>query len=121
METIVVIDDDEPSNVLLKMVLKDYRVITARTAEQGIQQARDNHPSLILMDIKMPGMDGAQATRIIKSDPALSHIPVIVVTATQSSGDLQRVLEAGCDDCLSKPFIPNELKQVVRQYLEGVR
>lgn len=116
MSTLIIIDDDEANNTLIRTVFREYQVITARTAEMGIQYAREAHPAVILMDIKMPGMDGAEATSIIKHDPDLSATPVIVVTATVGP-DLQRALDAGCDGYMKKPYSPHDLKAYVKQFL----
>jgi two-component system cell cycle response regulator DivK len=117
MRTIIIIDDDDANNRLIKALLKEYDVHTARSAQEGIELARQTRPALILMDIKMPGMNGGDATRIIKKDPLLAETPVIVVTATLSGHDLQSAIDAGCDGYISKPFSPNDLKAYIRQFL----
>src|SRR5262249_6596671 len=71
----------------------------------------------ILMDIQLPGLDGYEATRRIKGNPALRHIPIIVVTSYALSGDDVKAFEAGCDAYVTKPFVPRELLAKVREYL----
>ena len=75
------------------------------------------HPDLILMDIQLPGIDGYEATRRIKADPALHHIPIIAVTSYALSGDDAQALAAGCDAYVAKPFSPRALLAKVREYL----
>ena len=70
------------------------------------------------MDIQLPGLDGYEATRRIKANPDLRHIPIIVVTSYALSGDDVKAYEAGCDDYVSKPFSPRELLAKIRKYLE---
>jgi two-component system cell cycle response regulator DivK len=79
--------------------------------------AKSSRPDLILMDIQLPVLDGYEATRRIKADPALSHIPVIAVTSYALSGDEAKTRAAGCDGYVAKPFSPRQLLQKVREYL----
>ncbi len=79
--------------------------------------AETHVPDLILMDIQLPGIDGYEATRRIKANQVLRHIPIIVVTSYALSGDDIKAREAGCDAYLSKPFDPVELLAKIREYL----
>jgi two-component system cell cycle response regulator DivK len=79
-------------------------VLTATNAEAGLTLARSELPSLILMDIHLPGMDGLQATALLKQDPATCSIPVVAVTAMAMRGDEARILAAGCDGYIAKPM-----------------
>jgi two-component system cell cycle response regulator DivK len=74
-------------------------------------------PDLILMDIQLPGMDGYEATRLIKADPALRSIPIIAVTSYALSGEEQKARAAGCDEYVPKPYIPRQLLAKTRQYM----
>jgi two-component system cell cycle response regulator DivK len=74
-------------------------------------------PDLILMDIQLPLLDGYEATRRIKADPALNAIPIIAVTSYALSGDEQKARAAGCDDFVAKPYSPRQLLAKIRQYL----
>ena len=74
-------------------------------------------PDLILMDIQLPIMDGYEATRRIKADPALRSIPIIAVTSHALSGDEEKARAAGCDDFVAKPYSPRQLLAKIRQYL----
>jgi len=106
MPTILVVEDN-PTNMKLSTFLlesADYDVIMAANAEIGVTLAREGHPDLILMDIQLPGMDGLQATALLKADEATRHIPVIALTALAMKGDEERILAAGCDGYIAKPL-----------------
>ena len=118
--TVLVIEDNEMNMKLIKTVLRikgNYKVFEATTAENGIEMARKYQPDIILMDIQLPGMDGYEATRRIKANPNLRHIPIIVVTSYALSGDDVKAFEAGGDGYVSKPFSPRELLAKIREYL----
>jgi two-component system, cell cycle response regulator DivK len=106
MATILIVEDN-PTNMKLSTFLlesADYAVITATSAEIGLTLARDASPDLILMDIHLPGMDGLQATALLKADQATRAIPVIALTALAMKGDEERILAAGCDGYIAKPL-----------------
>jgi CheY-like chemotaxis protein len=106
MFTILYIDDTENNRILVTRRLKKqgYNVCTAESAEQGLALAGDTRPDLILMDMGMPDTDGWAATRRLKVDPRLQHIPVIALTAHAMQGDREKALESGCDEYETKPF-----------------
>jgi len=79
-------------------------VLMASTAEMGVAIARTQHPDLILMDIQLPGMDGLQATALLKADAATRDIPVLALTALAMKGDEERIRAAGCDGYIAKPL-----------------
>lgn len=116
---ILVIEDHEENRRLLRDLLTSvgYELIEAVTGEEGLTLAETHVPDLILMDIQLPGIDGYEATRRIKANQALRHIPIIVVTSYALSGDDIKAREAGCDAYLSKPFDPVELLAKIREYL----
>ena len=102
----VLIVEDNPSNMTLAVFLLEsagHSVLTATDAETGLTLARDEQPDLILMDIQLPGMDGLEATILLKGDAATRAIPVIALTAQAMKGDEERILAAGCDGYLAKP------------------
>ena len=94
-----------------------YEVIEAVTGEEGVTMAERQYPDLILMDIQLPVLDGYEATRRIKMNPALRHIPIIAVTSYALSGDDAKAVTAGCDGYIAKPYSPRALLARVREYL----
>ena len=93
-----------------------YEIIEALTGEDGVTAAASHVPDLILMDIQLPGLDGYEATRRIKANPALQHIPIIAVTSYALSGDDVKAFEAGCNGYVSKPFSPRALLARIREF-----
>ena len=116
---ILVIEDHEDNRRILRDLLTSagYEPIEAVTGEEGVALAESHRPDLILMDIQLPGLDGYEATRRIKANTALRHIPVIAVTSYALSGDDVKARAAGCDGYVTKPFSPRALLAMVRQYL----
>ncbi len=116
---ILVVEDQEDNRRIMRDLLASagYEVIEAVTGEEGVAAAETHRPDLILMDIQLPGLDGYEATRQIKANPDLEHIPIIVVTSYALSGDDVKAFEAGCNDYVSKPFSPRELLAKIREHL----
>ncbi|MBN2379450.1 response regulator [candidate division WOR-3 bacterium] len=121
MKRILVIEDNAGNLELIRVVLEmaGYDVIGAESADAGLKKARQTHPDIILMDMHLPGMDGYEATQIIKSDPDLKEIPVIAVTAICGLSDEKKVLEYGCDGYINKPVNTRTLADQIAGYLEG--
>jgi len=117
---ILVVEDQEDNRRIMRDLLTSagYEVIEAVTGEDGVSAAEMRRPDLILMDIQLPGLDGYEATRQIKGNPDLEHIPIIVVTSYALSGDDVKAFEAGCNDYVSKPFSPRALLAKIREYLQ---
>jgi len=92
-----------------QMELMGYSVIAARHGKEGVEKALKEKPQLILMDIMMPGMDGREATRMIRANPDTHKIPVLAATVLFRESDLRSCLEAGCNDTITKPFSYQEL------------
>jgi CheY-like chemotaxis protein len=121
MSKVVLIVDDEPVNVeLLHVVLRKngYTTMEAIDGEQGVEMARAQRPDIILMDWKMPVMDGLEATRILKNDESTKAIPIIVLTSSAMKGDREIILEAGCDEYMSKPIDILKVLELVAQYAQ---
>ena len=95
----------------------DYSVIEAADGAAGIAMAKSEHPYLILMDIQMPVIDGYEATRRIKADPAIKGLPIIAVGSFAMKGDEEKARSAGCDHYVTKPYSPMQLLQVFRGLL----
>jgi len=121
MPTVLYIDDTENNRILVSRRLekKGYKVLTAESAAAGLEAARAQKPDLILMDMGMPDLDGWNATRQLKADPNLSHIPVIALTAHAMQGDREKALESGCDDYETKPFDFPRLFEKIEAYLSA--
>ena len=95
----------------------DYTLLKATDGEEALNMALREQPDLIIMDIKLPKMNGLEVTRKLRETPAFSHIPIIAITAYAMRGDKERVIEAGCDVYLSKPINTRELPGVIAEML----
>lgn len=118
---VVLIVEDNPANMTLATFLLEsagHTVLPANDAETGLTLARDLKPDLILMDIQLPGMDGLQATGILKNDDATRSIPVIALTALAMKGDEERIRSAGCDGYIAKPLAYKEFLATIAVHLE---
>ncbi len=116
----ILVVEDNPANMKLAVSLlgtAGHTVISATDAEAGLAMARDEHPNLILMDIQLPGMDGLEATGLLKRDCATRAIPVIALTALAMKGDEERMRTAGCDGYIAKPVRYHELLATVAAQL----
>jgi two-component system, cell cycle response regulator DivK len=119
MATVLLVEDN-PANLKLAVILLEtagYTVISARDAEAGLTLAREERPDLILMDIQLPGMDGLEATALLKGDLATRAIPVIALTALAMRGDEERIRAAGCDGYIAKPMQYQELLAAIAAQL----
>jgi len=115
---ILVVDDTEWNRDLIVQLLEDeYTVLQAVDGEDGVRVTEQEKPDLILMDLGMPVMDGWEATRKIKANEALKHIPIIAVTSHAMVGDEIEARKAGCDDYLSKPVDDEELLKKIKKFL----
>lgn len=116
---ILVVEDQEDLRGMLRDLLtgSDYSVIEATDGAAGIAMAKSERPDLILMDIQMPVIDGYEATRQIRADPAIDGIPIIAVSSFAMKGDEQKARSAGCDDYVTKPYSPMQLLKVIRGIL----
>jgi two-component system, cell cycle response regulator DivK len=119
-KTILVVEDQEDNRQILRDLLASsgFLMIEAHDGEQALAMARSQRPDLILMDIQLPVVDGYEATRSIKRDPELKHIPVIAVTSYALSGDEELAREAGCDAYVAKPYSTRHLLAKIGQFLE---
>jgi two-component system cell cycle response regulator DivK len=117
---IMIVEDDERSRKLLRDILQfhGYRTVEASNGEDSIPLARATVPSLILMDIRLPGIDGEAAMFQLKSDPVTAHIPVVAVTASVMRGDEQRLRRSGFDGYVSKPIDVASFPEIVRRFCE---
>lgn len=118
-QLILVVEDDA---IMQKMALKILRsrgfsCELAVTGREAVAKAAALHPGLILMDLSLPEMNGWEATRALKADPALAGIPVVAVTAHAMVGDKETAIAAGCAECVTKPYELEELISVVERYI----
>jgi two-component system, cell cycle response regulator DivK len=110
MRRILVVEDVEYNRDLLVQLLEDeYEILTAADGAAGIEVAARHRPDLILMDLSLPGVDGWEATRRLKTSPGTAAIPVIALTAHAMQGDEEKARACGCDDYLTKPIDEDQL------------
>ena len=116
---ILVIEDTKDNRQILRDLLTaaGYDIIEAEDGLTGVTMATDQQPDLILMDIQLPVIDGYEATRRLKADPATRHIPIVAVTSYALAGDEAKTREAGCDGYIAKPYSPRNLLEKVRGFL----
>jgi two-component system cell cycle response regulator DivK len=116
---ILYVEDDDNNIYVLKnrLTRAGYTVLVATDGEKGVAMATAEQPNLILMDLRMPVLDGWEATRRIKAQPETRHIPIIALTAHAMSGDREKALAAGCDDFDTKPVEMPRLLGKVRALL----
>ena len=105
-ELILVVEDNDKNRKLVRAVLtfKGYDIIEAETGEEGVRLAQERHPSLILMDIRLPGIDGIEALRQLRAEEATREIPIMAMTASVMTADRQKITDAGFDAFQSKPL-----------------
>ncbi|HBB34638.1 MAG TPA: response regulator [Cyanobacteria bacterium UBA9273] len=119
---ILAVDDNEDNLQLLACVLEscDYSFVTATDGEKTLSLAKDYQPDLILLDIALPKIDGIEIVHRLKQDTLTHQIPVIAVTALARLEERDRILQAGCDDYISKPYLIDELINLIRRHLEEI-
>ena len=117
---ILVADDDDGLRQLLRMILQreGFEVIEAADGEQTLARATDSDPTLILLDVMMPGMDGYDVCRQLKNDHRTGEVPVIFVSAAEDVRYRNEVMRLGADDCIKKPIGPRELIARVKCVME---
>ncbi|MHB0867296.1 MAG: response regulator [Thermoleophilia bacterium] len=118
---VLLVEDNEMNSRLVKFVLErdGFHVEVAPTAEEAIRNAASLDPDIILMDIQLPGMDGLQATRILKENPHTADIPIVAITAHAMRGDEERIRAAGCEGYIPKPINTRELSATVASYMKA--
>lgn len=121
MPKILIAEDERDIRDLITFTLKfsGYEVIQATNGEEALQAARDNHPDLIMMDVRMPKMTGYEACRHLKADPDLKHIPVVFLSAKGQESEVQTGLDVGATDYILKPFAPDDLLRRVGELLNN--
>jgi len=119
MPLIVVLEDDSSTRVLVSAVLRKegYDVMMAEDGKQGLEMVRQHRPDLIVSDIQMPVMDGFAVTQAVRADPATATTPIILLTSLQDRANMRHGMTRGADDYLTKPFMPQELRDAVNAQL----
>ena len=116
MKKILVAEDTESNFLLLSIILrKDFEICRARNGQEAVDMYLEQEPDMILMDIKMPVMDGLEATRIIRSKGA--ELPIIALTANAYDSDRDKAFQAGCDDYMAKPIMAPALREMIEKHL----
>ena len=113
--SVLVIDDDPDSRIICSLVLGrgGYEVLLAESGPEGVRMAREARPSVVLMDLALPGLDGWEATEQLRSDPRTAEIPVVVFTARVLETDQARSRRMGCAGYLVKPASPQQILSMV--------
>jgi len=119
-QTVLLVEDTEDNRFMMRRLLEmtGYRVIEAMNGEEAVRLAKAESPSLILMDLSLPVIDGLAATRLIRKLPELESIPIIAVSAHDTSDFQSEAIQAGCDTYVTKPIDFNELEQLIAKLLQ---
>ncbi len=117
-KVILIAEDNEMSLTLVVDLIRiaGFETLEAANGKQAVDLARKHKPDLILMDIQMPVMDGLEATRILKADSETRGIPIIALTAGAMKGDQEEIIEAGCDESLTKPLDTRKFLEKVANF-----
>ena len=120
-ERVLIVEDNEMNMKLVRDILQatGYTPVEASSGEQALTLAAETAPALVLMDIQLPDLDGAEALRRLRSDERTVGIPVLALTAQAMQGDRERFLAAGFDGYLSKPIDVDQLLETVRRFCDG--
>ena len=118
-KSILIVDDNPVNSKLIRVLLagEGYDVHTAGDADEALRVLKNLSPQLILMDVQLPGIDGLELTRRLKADPATRDIKILGLTAYAMKGDRERILAAGCDGYVAKPFSPRQMLAKVREII----
>ncbi|KJR42616.1 response regulator receiver protein [Candidatus Magnetoovum chiemensis] len=117
---ILIVEDNENNRRLLRDLLNfyGYETIEAENGKEGLEIAKKHKPSLIMMDIQMPIMDGITAAKLIRKDPHIGQTKLIAVTALAMKEERERILEAGFDDYITKPINTRQIPTIISKYLK---
>ncbi len=123
MSLVLIVEDNEKNMKLARDILKakGYQTAEAVTGEEGVKIAMERKPDLVLMDIQLPGINGIEAFRQLRADPATARIPVVAITASVTPTDRSQITAAGFDAFISKPISLKEFVDTVKRVLEGTK
>ena len=118
-KTILIVEDNELNMQLFNDLLEahDYKILQTRDGMEALRIVREHKPDLILMDIQLPEVSGLEVTKWIKEDKKLKSIPVIAVTAFAMKGDVEKILEGGCEAYIAKPISVSHFLETVQKFL----
>ena len=116
---ILVIEDNERNRYLVTFILEKhgYQVVQAKDGREGVELAKQTKPTLILLDIQLPGMDGYAVAQELRSNPVFDEVPIVAVTSYAMSGDRERILAAGCNGYIEKPINPETFVDDIERHL----
>lgn len=119
-KTILTVEDGDGIRRLIRMTLEymGFLVLEANSAELGLEMAREHKPDLVLMDVRMPGVSGLTACEVMRADPQLRKVPVVMLSAADSEADIAAGLASGAKAYLVKPFQPVEVIELVTRLIE---
>ncbi len=119
---ILVVDDEPPIVRLMEFILarQGHEMLVAVNGEEALAKIRTHKPDLVLLDIMMPRIDGYEVARQVRADPALAHLPIIMLSAKAQEDDIRRGVDIGVDEYITKPFSPEHLVHVVADHLSRV-
>jgi two-component system alkaline phosphatase synthesis response regulator PhoP len=120
----ILVVDDEPTIVrLMEFILarQGHDMIVAVNGEEALEKIRAQQPDLVLLDIMMPRIDGYEVAQRLRADPATATLPIIMLSAKAQEEDIRRGIEVGVDEYVTKPFSPDQLVQVVSEYLKRIQ
>jgi len=117
---ILVVDDTQDTRDVMRTMLElwGHQVIEAINGKDAVQVALDSMPDVIIMDLRMPVMDGVEATRVLRQYQQFKNVPIIAMSAHCAGKWKQEALEAGCNDCVSKPFDPEKLNGLLTRFAQ---
>jgi len=121
MKKVLIVEDNQDLQFLLTVQIKSmgFFAISANNGIEAVEKSIEEKPHLILMDFMLPGMDGREATRRIRSNPETKDIPILAATAITNKSQLRECLEAGCNDVIVKPFTAQDLKEKIQAFLDS--
>ncbi len=121
MKKILIVEDNEKNMYLMRFILskKGYNIVEARNGKKGIEMAEKEKPDMIIMDIKLPDIDGLEATKRIRKIKGFEKTPIIAVTSYAMTGDKERALKAGCNGYIKKPINPDTFIKEMEKHFEN--